>query len=169
MNQPTIQKKICLLGAFAVGKTSLVSRFIKSIYSDQYLTTVGVKVDKKAISLGDREINLIVWDLAGEDEFQKVRMDYLRGAAGYLLVADGTRLNTLETARTLRQRVADHLGEIPFVFLLNKSDLIAEWEIDDQAIADCQSAGWSVVKASAKTAEGVEEAFTMLAQKICEQ
>lgn len=162
-----IQKKICLLGAFAVGKTSLVSRFVKSLYSDQYLTTVGVKVDKKAVSLGDKEVNLIVWDLAGEDEFQKVSMDYLRGAAGYLLVADGTRLGTLETARMLRQRVADNVGEIPFVFIVNKNDLSAEWEIDDQAIADCQAAGWTVMRSSAKTGEGVEEAFKLLAEKIC--
>ncbi len=162
-----IQKKICLLGAFAVGKTSLVSRFVKSIYSDQYLTTVGVKVDKKPVTLGDTQVNLIVWDLAGEDEFQKVSMDYLRGASGYLLVADGTRLSTLETARMLRQRVADNIGDIPFVFIVNKSDLNAEWEIDDQAVADCQAAGWNVIKASAKTGEGVEEAFKLLAEKIC--
>ena len=162
-----IQKKICLLGAFAVGKTSLVSRFVKSIYSDEYLTTVGVKVDKKPVTLGDKEVNLIVWDLAGEDEFQKVSMDYLRGAAGYLLVADGTRLGTLETARMLRQRVADNVGETPFVFIINKNDLSAEWEIDDQAIADCQAAGWTVIRSSAKTGEGVEEAFKLLAEKIC--
>lgn len=164
-----IQKKICLLGAFAVGKTSLVSRFVKSIYSDQYLTTVGVKVDKKTVMLGDQEICLIVWDLAGEDEFQKVRMDYLRGASGYLLVADGTRLATLETSRMLRHRVAESVGDIPFVFLLNKTDLSAEWEIDDQAISDCRAAGWQVVKTSAKTGEGVEEAFKLLAEKICGQ
>lgn len=162
-----LQKKICLLGAFAVGKTSLVKRFVKSIYSDEYLTTVGVKVDKKTVTLGNQEISLIVWDLAGEDEFQKVRMDYLRGAAGYLLVADGTRLVTLETARLLRQRVAESVGNIPFVFIVNKSDLSSEWEIDDQAMADCQVAGWQIVKASAKTGEGVEEAFRLLAEKIC--
>lgn len=162
-----IQKKVCLLGAFAVGKTSLVSRFVKSIYSDQYLTTVGVKVDKKAVTLGDQEVNLIVWDLAGEDEFQKVSMDFLRGASGYLLVADGTRLNTLETARMLRRRVSESVGEIPFVFIINKNDLITEWEIDDQAIADCQMDGWKVIKSSAKTGEGVEESFKLLAEKIC--
>lgn len=161
-----IQKKICLLGAFAVGKTSLVSRFVKSIYSDQYLTTVGVKVDKKTVTVGDKELNLIVWDLAGEDEFQKVQMSYLRGASGYLLVADGTRSNTLETAKMLRQRVDENIGPTPFVFIVNKSDLADEWEIDDQAIADCQDAGWKVIKASAKTGEGVEEAFKLLAEVI---
>ena len=161
-----IQKKVCLLGAFAVGKTSLVARFVKSIYSDEYLTTVGVKVDKKTVNLGDQEVNLIVWDLAGEDEFQKVRMDYLRGAAGHLLVADGTRRSTLETARMLEQRVTQTIGPLPFVFLINKADLASEWEIDDQAIEECRSSGWNVVKASAKTGEGVEEAFKLLAKKV---
>lgn len=162
-----IQKKVCLLGAFAVGKTSLVARFVKSIYSDQYLTTVGVKVDKKSVRLDDEEINLIVWDLAGEDEFQKVRMDYLRGAAGYLLVADGTRGNTLETARMLEQRVTETFGAIPFVFLVNKADLTNEWEIDDQMFDGIRAQGWDVFKSSAKTGEGVEEAFQMLARKVC--
>jgi small GTP-binding protein len=162
-----IQKKVCLLGAFAVGKTSLVARFVKSIYSDQYLTTVGVKVDKKTVNLGDQQINLIVWDLAGEDEFQKVRMDYLRGTAGYLLVADGTRHATLETARMLAERVTQAIGPLPFVLIINKADLANEWEIDDRAIEECRSNGWSVIKASAKTGEGVEEAFQLLAQKVC--
>lgn len=162
-----IQKKVCLLGAFAVGKTSLVSRFVKSIYSDQYLTTVGVKVDKKTVQLGDQQVNLILWDLAGEDEFQKVRMDYLRGAAGYLLVADGTRRNTLDTARMLAERVAKDIGPLPFVCLINKADLANEWEIDDLAIEECQNRGWNVLKASAKAGDGVEEAFQLLAQKVC--
>jgi len=161
-----IQKKICLLGAFAVGKTSLVARFVKSIYSDQYITTVGVKVDKKTVSVNGQEINLIVWDLAGEDEFQKVRMSYLSGASGYLLVADGTRRDTIETARMLRQRVNEHIGAIPFIFIINKADLTSEWEIDDQVIAECEGQGWTVIKASAKTGEGVEEAFAKLAEKI---
>ena len=162
-----IQKKICLLGAFAVGKTSLVARFVKSIYSDQYLTTVGVKVDKKTVRLGDEDVNLIVWDLAGEDEFQKVRMDYLRGAAGYLLVADGTRGSTLETARMLEQRVTEAFGATPFVCLLNKADLVSEWEIDDQTIESLRARGWDVMKSSAKTGENVEEAFELLAKKVC--
>jgi small GTP-binding protein len=76
-----IQKKICLLGAFAVGKTSLVSRFVKSIFSDRYYTTVGVKIEKKIVRVGEQQWNLIIWDLAGEDEFMQIRMSYLRGAS----------------------------------------------------------------------------------------
>jgi hypothetical protein len=161
-----IRKKICLLGAFAVGKTSLFARFVKSLFSDEYITTVGVKVDKKTIRVGDREITLVVWDMAGEDEFQKAQMSYLSGASGYLLVADGTRGETLETARMLRQRVIETVGALPFILIVNKSDLAQEWEVDDRAIAECESQEWIVIKASAKTGEGVEEAFTALAEKI---
>ncbi len=162
-----IQKKVCLLGAFAVGKTSLVARFIKSIYTDQYHTTVGVKVDKKELAVDGQEVSLIVWDLAGEDEFQKVRMAYLRGASGYLLVADGTRGNTIETARMLHNRAAEALGSLPFIFLINKSDLTADWDVDEKTIAELQIQGWRVIKSSAKTGEGVEEAFQLLAEMTC--
>ncbi|MFN0086863.1 MAG: Rab family GTPase [Blastocatellia bacterium] len=161
-----IQKKVCLIGAFAVGKTSLMARFVKSIYSDQYLTTVGVKVDRKTVKVNGQEVNMIVWDLAGEDEFQKVRMSYMRGAAGYLLVADGTRRDTIETARMLKDRVTDAHGSLPFIFLINKCDLTSEWEVEEQTITELQNSGWRVVKSSAKTGEGVEDAFVRLAESI---
>jgi GTPase SAR1 family protein len=66
-----------MLGAYAVGKTSLVARFVRGIFSDKYLTTVGVKIDKKTIEIANREMSLILWDLAGEDEFYQVRRSYL--------------------------------------------------------------------------------------------
>ena len=84
-----IQKKVCMLGGTGVGKTSLVSQFVTSLFSDSYMTTIGVKVDKKVVAVEDREVTLVLWDIYGEDEFQTVRPSYLRGASGYLLVADG--------------------------------------------------------------------------------
>ena len=67
MTEPVLQKKICMLGGFSVGKTSLVKRFVASVFSEAYLTTVGVKIDKKTVHLGERAVNLILWDVAGED------------------------------------------------------------------------------------------------------
>src|SRR4026209_2201357 len=96
-----LQKKICMLGGFGVGKTSLVSRFVTSIFSDTYLTTIGVKIDKKTFAVDAHEMTLMLWDIYGQDEFQTVRDSYLRGASGYLLVADGTRYATPETAPLL--------------------------------------------------------------------
>jgi len=66
-----IQKKICMLGSFSVGKTSLVSRFVSTVFSDKYLTTVGVKIDKKALTVGGEDVTLMLWDIYGEDDFRR--------------------------------------------------------------------------------------------------
>jgi small GTP-binding protein len=161
-----IQKKICMLGSFAVGKTSLMRRFVESIYSDAYHTTVGVKVDKKVIRHNNSDITLVLWDLYGEDEFQEMRWSYLRGTAGYLLVADGTRRNTLEKAFQLQQRVREKLGEIPFIFVINKADLVQDWELDPAMESQLTARNWTILRSSAKTGENVEEAFSQLARKM---
>ena len=161
-----LQKKICMLGSFAVGKTSLVRRFVESIYSDVYQTTVGVKIDKKNLKVGDKEVSLVLWDLYGDDDYQKMRWTYLRGASGYLLVADGTRKATLEKAFQLEQKVREEVGVIPFVFVINKSDLLRDWDLDSAIESQMAAQGWSVLRSSAKTGEGVEESFSLLAQKV---
>lgn len=163
-----IKKKICMLGAFAVGKTSLVRRFVESIFSDEYLTTVGVKIDKKTVTVKDQEVDLILWDIYGEDEFQKVKTSYLRGASGYFMVVDGTRADTLNTAFGLRKRAEEAIGKVPFVLVFNKSDLEDDWEIADNAMDDLLKDGLTVVKTSAKTGQGVEEAFLSLAGRMME-
>lgn len=161
-----IQKKVCLLGGFAVGKTSLVSRFVTSIFSEKYLTTVGVKVDKKLVSVNGQDVTLMLWDIYGEDEFQTVQPSYLRGASGYLLVADGTRQGTLETARALQAKAEAVAGPVPFVLVLNKSDLEPEWQVDHRALVRLADAGWPVVKTSAKSGAGVEDAFLKLSHAM---
>jgi small GTP-binding protein len=161
-----IEKKICMLGSFGVGKTSLVRRFVESIYSDVYHTTVGVKIDKKVVPLNGTEILLVLWDLYGEDQFQKMRWSYMRGASGYLLVADGTRRNTLEKAFALEPRVRQEVGEIPFVFVINKTDLVQDWELDPAMDAQLVARNWTILRSSAKTGENVEEAFSQLTRKM---
>jgi small GTP-binding protein len=166
MTTPTLQKKICMLGGFSVGKTSLVKRYVQSVFSEAYLTTVGVKIDKKTVDLSDRMVNLILWDLAGEDDIFSLRMSYLRGSAGYVLVADGTRPSTLEVALSLRQRVEADCGPLPFVLLLNKNDLLEQWAIRDDELEDLRRNGWWVQSSSARTGEGVEDAFRALAVRV---
>jgi small GTP-binding protein len=161
-----IQKKICMLGATGVGKTSLVSRFVLSVFSDTYLTTIGVKVDKKVMTVDERDVTLLLWDIYGQDEFQTVRTSYLRGASGYLLVADGTRQLTLDTARELQRTAEGVIGAVPFVLVLNKADLADEWRVDDRALWKMAENGWTIVKTSAKTGAGVEDAFTKLTRRM---
>ncbi len=162
----TLQKKVCILGAFSVGKTSLVKRYVASIFSETYITTVGVKVDKKTVDLGERSISLILWDVAGEDDISSLRMSYLRGSAGYLLVADGTRPKTLETALSLRRRVESEYGPLPFALLLNKNDLKDQWAIGGSDLDELRRGGWWVQPSSARTGEGVDDAFHDLAVRM---
>jgi small GTP-binding protein len=161
-----IQAKICMLGGFGVGKTSLVSRFVHSMFSDKYLTTVGVKIEKKPVAVANEQIDLIIWDLYGEDDFQKVRASYLRGSSGYLLVADGTRHETLATARALHDLAHSVIGRVPFVLVLNKSDLTHQWELPESDLADLARGGWQIVRTSAKTGVNVDAAFDALASKM---
>ena len=166
MESRITKRKICMLGAFAVGKTSLVSRFVHSIYSEKYHTTIGVKVDKKSVDVAGDEVVLLIWDIYGEDDVQEIRLNYIRGTSGYLLVIDGTRPDTLEVARRIRGRVEDALGRLPFVLLVNKSDLTNEWKITDEELSELRAAGWQVEITSAKTGCGVEDAFRNIAAMV---
>jgi small GTP-binding protein len=163
-----IQKKVCMLGTFAVGKTSLVRRFIESIYSDKYHTTVGVKVDKKVVQVDSTEVTLLLWDIEGTESEHELRKSYLRGASGYLLVADGTRQDTLYKALAIQTRTEETIGKVPFLLLFNKADLVDQWSISERETAALKDKGWDVITTSAKTGTGVEEAFQALARKMVE-
>jgi len=157
-----------MLGAFAVGKTSLVQQYVNSIFSEKYHTTIGVKIDQKMVELLGNKVNLILWDIHGEDEFQKVKSSYLNGASGYFLVIDGTRHYTIETARKLHSLAEETIGGKPFIVMINKYDLKDEWEISPEAIAEMQSFGWHTMLTSAKDDMGVDESFLKLAKRMLE-
>jgi small GTP-binding protein len=161
-----LEKKVCMMGAPSVGKTSLVRRYVESIFSDKYLATVGVKIDRRLISVGDQSVSMMLWDLQGEERYQWVRLQYLRGASGYVLVADGTRRATLEIALGLQENAAGRVPDVPYLLLLNKADLRENWDVDPEQIEELQGRGWSVLETSAKTGAGVEEAFTKLAERM---
>ena len=161
-----IQKKVCMIGASGVGKTSLVAKFVHSMFSDKYLTTVGVKIDKKTVAVDGEEVILMIWDLAGDDDYQRLQTSYLRGTSGYLLVADGTRKITLEQVIEIQGRVAEAVGAVPFLLALNKADLAAQWEIGDGQMADLEARGWKTFKTSAKEGASVEDVFVTLARQM---
>jgi len=158
-----MQKKICLLGGFGVGKTSLVARFVHSIFSDKYLTTLGVKIEKKSVVIGEETVDLIIWDIHGEDDFQKMNLSYLRGASGYLLVVDGTRRGTLDTAMSLHHTAQKTLGKVPCMMAVNKADIEDRWDIEPAML---EQLGLPVVKTSAKNGTEVEETFASLARAM---
>lgn len=154
-----------MVGDFGVGKTSLVARFVSGTFSERYLTTVGVKIDSKVVPLPNRSVKLVLWDLAGRDGLDALNRSYLRGAAGLILVADGTRAATLDTAHRLRMQIGIEIGALPAVLLVNKFDLFAQWEVEAARLAALRTE-LPVYETSAKTGEAVEAAFVDLAGRL---
>ena len=158
------------MGEFAIGKTSLTARYVRQTFSDKYLTTVGVKIDSKLVELpGQETVKLVIWDIAGSDTLAMVDEKYLRGTAAVLLVADGCRKSSLETAMKLRKLTLDVVGECPMVLAVNKVDLQPNWEITDEDISDISKDGLQVYLTSAKTGENVEIVFQRLASLLITQ
>lgn len=162
-----IQKKVCLLGDFGVGKTSLVARSVKNEFPEKYLTTVGVKMDTKTVPVSDDlEVKVILWDIAGDSVLNSKSSSYIRGSSGFIFVADGTRINTLASALQIKMDADRQLGVLPCVLLLNKYDLTEQWEISESALKEVQALNWQIFYTSAKTGENVELALTTMAKNL---
>jgi small GTP-binding protein len=160
-----VARKVCLLGDFGVGKTSLVARFVRNTFSDKYLTTVGVKVDSREVATPAGSRKLVVWDIAGKSALDSVSQAYIRGASGLLLVADGTREATLRSALYLQVQARTALGEVPAVLLVNKLDRVDEWEIKPATLAELRKT-MTVFETSARSGDHVEAAFADLAGRL---
>lgn len=161
-----LQKKVCMLGSFAVGKTSLVRRYVDSVFSEKYVTTIGVKIDKKIVAVGDSELSLLLWDVYGEDNHQSVLPAYLRGMAGYLLVVDPTRPNTIGRAAKLQSLVTETVGPKPYILVLNKLDLKDQWVGDLSELEALKASAAAFTETSAKLDTGVTKMFERLAAEL---
>ena len=136
-----LSKKICLLGNPAVGKTSLIRAFVYETFEDEYISTIGSKVSKKEVEFFDEEskkyyeVSLIIWDIAGQQTFKHVKQAYYRGAKGALVVADVTRVTTLQSIEDWIKSLVEVVGDVPLMILLNKTDLIDQIKF---SLADVQ-------------------------------
>ncbi len=112
---------------------------------------------------------LVIWDVAGSDEFGAAELAYLRGASGYIYVADGTRPDTLAVVEHLHGQINESYGSAPFVLLVNKRDLESEWSVSDEYLDALTDAYKNVYRTSAKTGDDVEQAICRLAELIVEK
>ncbi len=159
-------KKICLLGDLRVGKTSLIRRFVYDTFSDEYLTTIGAKITKKAVFIGEPdppfEFKLMIWDIAGSQTFLNLKSVHYRGASGALVVCDFSRFETTKSLANWVESLFSATENIPILFLVNKIDLKerAFGEARMEEVAKKFDAPYLFT--SAKTGKNVEEAFSLL-------
>ena len=165
-----LMKKVCMLGAYGVGKRSLTSRFEPPFSAGNYAQTISVRICKKTFEVEGRSFTMAVWDITDQDRFA-VASTLLRGMSGYLLVADGTRPETIERVRDIFELIwaLESFRKIPFLLLLNKCDLTAEWKIEDSFLRIFANKGWPVEVVSARENKGVEQAFLRLAREMLAQ
>ena len=164
-------KKICILGDPAVGKTSLVGRFVLEQFGEEYISTIGARVCEKEVKLeaqGTKEtVHLVIWDIAGQSQFTSVTPGFFRGAEGALIVCDPTRRETLRNLFSWEHRFREAAAGHNVMVLFNKSDMSARWEVSrEEAEELAKQLGCPCIFTSAKTGENVEGAFTSLATMI---
>jgi small GTP-binding protein len=162
--------KVLLTGAAAVGKTSLVQRFIKNRFQANYKLTVGVDILTKDVEFRPGEIaTLSIWDIGGQQRFEFIRSTFYKGAAGTLLVFDLTREQTYTEIRKWFTEIRQFAGDIPFVLIGNKADLMEDVGVvidRDEARSFAENEGSIYIETSAKTGINVDEAFTELTRRI---
>lgn len=166
-----LSKKICLLGDSAVGKTSLARRFVYGIFEDKIISAIGVKVSRKTLGMtsdaGVVELSMLIWDLAGSDEFEPIHTSYLRGAEGAILVCDRTRADTLESLRVYASELRQINPNVKFVVAANKHDLVSRYQVSEDAIRNAaEELQAPYYLTSAKTGATVETLFRRLGQLL---
>ena len=168
-----ITKKICLLGDFNVGKTSLIGRFVEDKFSDRYLSTVGVKVSRKSLDIKTDsqscQVNLMVWDLEGNTKFKPITPSYLKGASGSIIVADLSRVNTLSSISQHINLFLEVNPQATIAIAFNKADLISQEKLEklikNHSFYDNPQI-LCIYPTSAKTGDNVAKIFKELSKSI---
>jgi small GTP-binding protein len=166
-------RKVVVIGDPAVGKTSLIKRFVQDVFDDRYLNTIGAKVMKKELGVNRPDtgeivdLKLILWDIAGQETFETVKKAYYRGASGAIVVCDMTRKETMEHLHKWIENLFDVSDVVPMIIICNKSDLAEDAQFDSSTVeGEYAPYGAPVFTTSAKAGENVEQAFHELGKLI---
>jgi small GTP-binding protein len=167
-----IKRKVLLLGDGAVGKTSLIRKFVTDKFDDKYIATIGTKVTKKQLELKNKDeiiyLTLMIWDVLGQKGYRSVQSSSFKGADGVILVCDFTREETLRSLEEYwMPSIGDNLSKLGLVFVANKSDLAGQAQFSLDVLQKLASKyGSSAFSSSAKTGENVEELFLSLGEML---
>jgi small GTP-binding protein len=170
-----LAKKICMIGDYGVGKTSLTRRFMDAQFSEHYLSTIGVQISRKVFATNsidglNTDAQLLIWDIEGRTDFKQITPAYLAGAAGAIVVGDLTRPNTIEHLSQHLELIVQQLGsEVVTILALNKADICAEASIPLPNLQQLQQDYPNILasyQTSAKTGQQVERLFHCMGAKL---
>ena len=160
-------KKICILGERGVGKSCLVQRFLNGSFDDGYEVTIGANIRKARLQVDTDKLQLMLWDIEGQDRSSRRFLDYLKGTSAIFYVVDGTRLQTLDAVLEFRREIESRGSKpVPSIILFNKSDLASDWEVSPAMINDVETDGMFSLLTSAKEGSGVSTAFNLLSRVL---
>jgi small GTP-binding protein len=163
MTERKVLRKVCMLGEFAVGKTNLASRFTQNTFNEKYLTTMGARVSKKEVQLGEYHITMMVWDLIGFIKYDKLIQSYAKGSDAGMIVFDVTREETFEAVEKWANIFINGKEHKTLVILGNKTDLGNKFDAKARGEELAKKNGWRFFLTSAKSGLNVEDAFLSVA------
>ena len=159
-----LRRKVCLLGAPGVGKTSLVRRFAEHQFDDDYESSVAMAISKGALEVGDISLEMMLWDPGGKEAWAQYNSSFISGASGLMFVVDATKPRTLDHLLEAQTKGRGFIGSRPSVLVVNKSDLIADFALIKAQLDAAGKLNWHLLQASAKSGDSVDEAFEKLGE-----
>lgn len=165
-NTGRILKKICVLGDFAVGKTSMIRRYVLDEFDDRYITTLGTKITKKDIKVDGRDLTFQIWDIVGNIKFNKIQSQYYQGSDGAFIIFDVTRRDTFDNVSKWADMFLDAAKKAHLIFIANKVDLESPFDYDSMMAEIAKKYSAPTFKTSAKTGANVEGAFMTLGKLL---
>ena len=163
-----LRRKVCLLGAPGVGKTSLVRRFVEHSFDRDQQSSIAMQISKGTVDVGDISLEMMLWDPEGSEAWGQYNRSFISGASGLIFVVDATRPRTLDHLLEAQTKGRGFIGSRPAVLIVNKVDLRADAALTKAQVHAARKLNWHIARASAKSGDRVDEAFMTLAELMVE-